>query len=318
MSDKKTSEHFIPTIAVIIPCYNEEATISNVVRDFATVLPAAQVYVYDNNSTDKSVENAKKAGALVRLEKQQGKGNVVRRAFADVDADIYVLVDGDDTYDAQSAPRLIAQLLNGPYDMINAARVEKSEQAYRKGHRFGNWAISTMITVLFGKSFNDVLSGYRIFSKRFVKSFPALARGFEIETELTVHALQLRMPVAETQTPYKERPEGSVSKLNTFRDGFRILFTILYLLKEEKPLAFFSIISLVLMIGALILGVPVIEDFMKTGLVPRLPSAVLATGLVILSSLSITCGLILDSLTRARLELKRLTYLRHAAPHYHD
>lgn len=318
MSDNKPSEHFIPTIAVIIPCYNEEATIANVVRDFATVLPAAQVYVYDNNSTDKSVENARKAGALVRLEKQQGKGNVVRRAFADVDADIYVLVDGDDTYDAQSAPRLIAQLLNGPYDMINASRVEKSEQAYRKGHRFGNWAISTMITVLFGKSFNDVLSGYRVFSKRFVKSFPALARGFEIETELTVHALQLRMPVAETQTPYKERPEGSVSKLNTFRDGFRILFTILYLLKEEKPLAFFSIISLVLMVAALILGVPVIEDFMKTGLVPRLPSAVLATGLVILSSLSITCGLILDSLTRARLELKRLTYLRHAAPHYHD
>ncbi len=318
MSEQKTPEHFIPTIAVIIPCYNEEATISNVVRDFATVLPGAQVYVYDNNSSDKSVENAKKAGALVRLEKQQGKGNVVRRAFADVDADIYVLVDGDDTYDASSAPRLIGQLLNGPYDMINAARVEKSEQAYRKGHRFGNWAISTMIAVLFGKSCNDVLSGYRIFSKRFVKSFPALARGFEIETELTVHALQLRMPVAETQTPYKERPEGSVSKLNTFRDGFRILFTILYLLKEEKPLAFFSAISLVLMIGALILGVPVIEDFMKTGLVPRLPSAVLATGLVILSSLSVTCGLILDSLTRARLELKRLTYLRHMAPHYHD
>ncbi|MDX1922816.1 MAG: glycosyltransferase family 2 protein [Alphaproteobacteria bacterium] len=318
MPEIKSPEHFIPTIAVIIPCYNEEATISNVVRDFVTVLPGSHVYVYDNNSTDKSVENAKKAGALVRHEKQQGKGNVVRRAFADVDADIYVLVDGDDTYDARSAPRLVAQLLNGPYDMINASRVEKSELAYRKGHRFGNWAISTMIGVLFGKSCNDVLSGYRVFSKRFVKSFPALARGFEIETELTVHALQLRMPVAETQTPYKERPEGSVSKLSTFKDGFRILFTILYLLKEEKPLMFFSIISFVLLLGALILGVPVIEDFMKTGLVPRLPSAVLATGLVILSSLGVACGMILDSLTRARLELKRLTYLRHSAPHYHD
>lgn len=318
MPEIKSPEHFIPTIAVIIPCYNEEATISNVVRDFVTVLPGSHVYVYDNNSTDKTVENAKKAGALVRHEKQQGKGNVVRRAFADVDADIYVLVDGDDTYDARSAPRLVAQLLNGPYDMINASRVEKSELAYRKGHRFGNWAISTMIGVLFGKSCNDVLSGYRVFSKRFVKSFPALARGFEIETELTVHALQLRMPVAETQTPYKERPEGSVSKLSTFKDGFRILFTIMYLLKEEKPLMFFSIISFVLLLGALILGVPVIEDFMKTGLVPRLPSAVLATGLVILSSLGVACGMILDSLTRARLELKRLTYLRHSAPHYHD
>ncbi|NDE90235.1 MAG: glycosyltransferase [Alphaproteobacteria bacterium] len=306
----------VPSIAVIIPCYNEEATIANVVRDFASVLPGAQLYVYDNNSSDKSVENARNAGATVRKEKSQGKGNVVRRAFADVDADIYVLVDGDDTYDAASAPRLIAQLLDGPCDMINAARVEKSELAYRKGHRFGNWAISTMVAILFGRSCNDVLSGYRVFSKRFVKSFPALARGFEIETELTVHALQLRMPMAETETPYKERPAGSFSKLNTFRDGFRILFTIIHLLKEEKPLLFFSSISAVLLIGAFLLGIPVIEDFMKTGLVPRLPSAVLATGLVILSSLSLTCGLILDSLTRARLELKRLGYLSYSAPYY--
>jgi hypothetical protein len=287
-------EQKIPSIAVIVPCYNEEATIADVVRDFATVLPSAKVYVYDNNSSDKSIENAKKAGADVRSERLQGKGNA--------------------TYDAGSAPALISQLVNGPYDMINAARVEKSEQAYRRGHRFGNWAISTMIGMLFGKSCTDVLSGYRVFSKRFVKSFPALARGFEIETELTVHALQLRMPVAEIQTPYKERPEGSVSKLNTFRDGFRILFTIIHLLKEEKPLAFFSAISFVLMVGALLLGIPVVDEFMKTGLVPRLPSAVLATGLVILSSLSITCGLILDSLTRARLEVKRLNYLSHSAP----
>jgi glycosyltransferase involved in cell wall biosynthesis len=306
----------MPSIAVIIPCYNEEATISQVVRDFATVLPGAQVYVYDNNSSDKTVENAKLSGAQVRSERLQGKGNVVRRAFADIDADIYVLVDGDDTYDAASAPQLIARLLHGPYDMINASRVEKSDAAYRRGHRFGNWAISEMVSVLFGRSCKDVLSGYRVFSRRFVKSFPALARGFEIETELTVHALQLRMPVCEVATPYKERPVGSVSKLNTFRDGFRILFTIIHLLKEEKPLAFFGIISFVLLMGALFLGVPVVDEFMNTGLVPRLPSAVLATGLVILASLGMTCGLILDSLTRARLEVKRLSYLTFSAVTY--
>jgi glycosyltransferase involved in cell wall biosynthesis len=306
----------MPSIAVIIPCYNEEATISQVVRDFATVLPSAQVYVYDNNSSDKTVENAKLSGAQVRSERLQGKGNVVRRAFADIDADIYVLVDGDDTYDAASAPQLIARLLHGPYDMINASRVEKSDAAYRRGHRFGNWAISEMVSVLFGRSCKDVLSGYRVFSRRFVKSFPALARGFEIETELTVHALQLRMPVCEVATPYKERPVGSVSKLNTFRDGFRILFTIIHLLKEEKPLAFFGIISFVLLMGALFLGVPVVDEFMNTGLVPRLPSAVLATGLVILASLGMTCGLILDSLTRARLEVKRLSYLTFSAVTY--
>lgn len=304
----------MPEIAVLVPCYNEEATIANVVRDFATVLPGAQVYVFDNNSKDKTAEIAKASGAFLRTERLQGKGNVVRRAFADIEADIYVLVDGDDTYDAASAPLLVTRLLEGPYDMINAARVERSQLAYRKGHRFGNWAISTMVAILFGRSCRDVLSGYRVFSRRFVKSFPALARGFEIETELTVHALQLRMPVAEVETPYKERPEGSVSKLNTFRDGFRILLTILHLLKEEKPLAFFGGISFVLLMAALLLGVPVIDEFVKTGLVPRLPSAVLATGLVILASLSLTSGLILDSLTRARLEVKRLSYLGYHAP----
>lgn len=304
------------SIAVIIPCYNEAATIANVVRDFKNVLPSARVYVYDNNSSDKSIENARQAGAIIRTQALQGKGHVVRRAFGDVDADVYVLVDGDDTYDAASAPQLIRELQCGPYDMVNAARVEKSEHAYRRGHRFGNWAISTMIGLLFGKTCTDVLSGYRIFSKRFVKTFPALARGFEIETELTVHALQLRMPVCETQTPYKERPEGSFSKLNTFRDGFRILFTIFHLLKEEKPLAFFSAISLMLTLAALGLGIPVIEEFMQTGLVPRLPSAVLATGLIILASLGMTCGLILDSVTRARLEVKRLRYLTYSAPQF--
>lgn len=303
----------MPEIAVLIPCYNEEATIAKVVRDFATVLPSAQVYVYDNNSKDKSVEKALSAGALVRHERQQGKGHVVRRAFADVEADIYVLVDGDDTYDAASAPQLVNALLEGPYDMVNAARIEKSAAAYRAGHVFGNRAISFMVSALFGRSCRDVLSGYRVFSRRFVKSFPALARGFEIETELTVHALQLRLPVTELDTPYKERPAGSFSKLNTFKDGFRILFTILHLVKEEKPLAFFGIIGFVLIDAALILGIPVIQEYMATGLVPRLPSAVLATGLSVMAFLSITSGLILDSLTRARLEVKRLHYLQHSA-----
>jgi glycosyltransferase involved in cell wall biosynthesis len=299
----------MPAIAVLIPCYNEENTIAKVVKDFATILPAAQVYVYDNNSSDKSADAARQAGAIVRQEKLQGKGNVVRRAFSDVEADIYILVDGDDTYDAAAAPRLVSALLEGPYDMVNASRVEKHTDAYRRGHRFGNRMISSLVAAFFGTAFRDVLSGYRVFSRRYVKSFPALARGFEIETELTVHALQLRMPVNEVDTDYKERPEGSFSKLNTFRDGFRIIFTILHLLKEEKPLAFFGLISLVFAAVALCLGIPVIEHYHATGLVPRLPTAILAMGLVILSSLSAACGLILDSLTRARLEAKRMHYL---------
>lgn len=279
------------------------------------MLPGAPIYVFDNNSRDKSMEAARAAGAIVRQEKQQGKGHVVRRAFADVEADIYVLVDGDDTYDAAAAPDLVTALIEGPYDMINAARVEQSVQAYRAGHRFGNRAISLIISSLFGRTCRDVLSGYRVFSRRFVKSFPALARGFEIETELTIHALQLRLPVHEVSTRYKERPEGSFSKLSTFKDGFRILFTILHLLKEEKPLAFFGIVGFLLLDAALMIGVPVVREYMATGLVPRLPSAVLATGLSILASLSVASGLILDSLTRARLEVKRLHYLQHKAVH---
>ncbi|HVY12389.1 MAG TPA: glycosyltransferase, partial [Alphaproteobacteria bacterium] len=232
----------MPDIAVLIPCYNEEATIASVARDFANILPGAQVYVFDNNSTDASAARAAEGGAKVRAEPQQGKGHVVRRAFADIEADIYVLVDGDGTYDAASAPALVRALSEGPFDMVNAARVEKNAAAYRRGHRFGNWIISWAVGFLFGRKFQDVLSGYRAFSRRFVKSFPALARGFEIETELTVHALQLRLPVKEIETPYRERPEGSFSKLNTFRDGARILLTIFYLAKEEKPLAFFGVI----------------------------------------------------------------------------
>ncbi|MBI3418872.1 MAG: glycosyltransferase [Proteobacteria bacterium] len=303
----------MPEIAVLIPCYNEEATIAKVARDFANILPGAQVYVYDNNSTDGSVQKALTAGAHARTERLQGKGQVVRRMFADVEADIYVLVDGDDTYDAASAPQLVRAITEGPYDMVNAARVSRSAAAYRRGHLFGNHAISFVVGLLFRRSFRDVLSGYRAFSRRFVKSFPALARGFEIETELTVHALQLRLPVHEVETPYQERPEGSLSKLKTFRDGARILFAIFYLMKEEKPLVFFGVTGAALAAFALWLGLPVVDEFMRTGLVPRVPTAVLATGFMILSFMSFGLGLILDSLTRARLEAKRMHYLAQSA-----
>jgi glycosyltransferase involved in cell wall biosynthesis len=288
----------MPEIAVLIPCYNEEATIAAVVRDFSAVLPGAQVIVYDNNSTDASVLKAREAGARVGHEKQQGKGHVVRRMFADVEADVYVLVVGDGTFDAGAAPRLVTTLLDGQYDMITAARMASSDAAYRRGHVFGNRFISGMVAFLFGYSCRDVLSGYRVFSRRFVKSFPALARGFEIETEINVHALQLRLPMHEIETAYRERPEGSFSKLSTVRDGFRIVLTILHLLKEEKPLAFFGGIAMLLTLFSILLGIPVVEEFFATGQVPRL----------------LASGLILDSLTRARLEAKRLHYLLYLAP----
>ncbi len=300
----------MPEIAVLVPCYNEEATIARVVRDFGNILPGAQVYVYDNNSGDGSRAAARAAGAVVRGESQQGKGHVVRRMFADIEADIYLLVDGDDTYNAASAPKLVRAIHEGPCDMVNAVRVEDGASAYRRGHRFGNRVVTGAVGFLFGRKLRDVLSGYRAFSNRFVKSFPALARGFEIETELTVHALQLRLPVHEVETPYRSRPPGSFSKLNTVRDGLRIVLTVLYLVKEEKPLAFFGLIAAALAGVALALGLPVVDEFMRTGLVPRLPSAVLATGLMILGFLALALGLILDSLTRARLEIKRLHYLR--------
>jgi glycosyltransferase involved in cell wall biosynthesis len=304
----------MPEIAVLIPCYNEEATIAKVARDFANVLPGAQVYVYDNNSSDSSLQRAAEAGAILRAEPQQGKGHVVRRMFSDITADIYVLVDGDDTYDAAAAPALVKALTEGPYDMVSAVRVEESAAAYRRGHLFGNRAISWAVGQLFGRRSSDVLSGYRAFSNRVVKSFPALARGFEIETELTVHALQLRLPVAEVETPYRERPLGSFSKLKTFSDGARILCTIFYLVKEEKPLAFFGAIGAVMALVSLWLGLPVVEEYMQTGLVPRLPTAVLATSFMLLSFMSCGLGLILDSLTHARLEAKRMHYLRFTAP----
>lgn len=296
-------------VAVIIPCYNEEVAIPKVVADFRAALPEAIIYVYDNNSRDRTAEVARAAGALVRRETLQGKGNVIRRAFADVDADIYVLVDGDDTYDARVAPEMVALLRREGLDMVNGARVTEIEAAYRPGHRLGNMVLTGMVRTVFGDRISDMLSGYRVFSRRFVKSFPALAGGFETETEFTVHALDLRMPVGEVKTAYKDRPPGSTSKLRTYSDGVRILRTIVVLVKEERPLQFFSICGLFLVAAAILLGVPVVTEFLRTGLVPRLPTAVLATGLVLVAALSFACGLVLDSVARGRKEIKRLAYL---------
>lgn len=302
-------------VAVLIPCYNEEAAIGKVVADFRRALPEATVYVFDNNSSDRTVEAAIRAGAVVRREHQQGKGYVVRRMFADVEADIYVLVDGDDTYDASQAPELVETLLDGPLDMVNGARVSQAGMRHRPGHRFGNRVLSGLVAWIFGDRFTDMLSGYKVFSRRYVKSFPALAAGFEIETELTVHALELAMPVAEVPTPYRERPEGSESKLSTFRDGFRILRTIVVLVKEERPLQFFSLLAGLLVVVALALAWPLLITFMQTGLVPRLPTAVLATGLVLMAALSFTAGLVLDTVTHGRKEAKRMRYLGILAAH---
>ena len=303
-----------PRIAVLIPCYNEEAAIGRVVADFRAALPAAAVYVYDNNSRDLTMQVAAAAGAAVRSEPLQGKGNVVRRMFADVDADVYVLVDGDDTYHAASAPALIEKLMAEQLDMVNAARISQGEAAYRRGHVFGNWLLTTLVASVFGKRTTDMLSGYRVFSRRFVKSFPALAGGFEIETELTVHALEMRMPFAEIGTPYKERPPGSMSKLSTFKDGFRILFMIGKLVKEERPLKSFAITGLVLALVSFVIAAPVFVTYYETGLVPRLPTAVLAAAIMILAFLALTCGLILETVTRGRREMKRLAYLAYPAP----
>ncbi len=301
-------------IAVIVPCYNEEVAIAAVVRDFRSALPSARVYVYDNKSTDRTAELAAQAGAVVGFEPFPGKGNVMRRMFSDIDADVYVLVDGDDTYDSASAPAMIRLLLDGQLDMVNGVRVSTQKEAYRFGHRFGNVLLTDMVAMTFGRQFTDMLSGYRVFSRRFVKSFPALATGFEIETELTVHALELRMKTAELPTPYKERPEGSASKLNTLRDGVRILRTIAKLIKEERPIWFFGSIALALALLSVGLAAPLFTEYWRIGLVPRLPTATLTASIMLLAFLSLTCGLILESVTRTRQELKRLAYLAIAAP----
>jgi glycosyltransferase involved in cell wall biosynthesis len=303
-------------IAVLIPCYNEEKAIAAVVRNFQNALPEATIYVYDNNSVDRTVEFARAAGAVVRGEKLQGKGNVVRRMFADIEADIYVMTDGDETYHSPSAPIMVQKLVAEGLDMVVGSRLStEAEGAFRAGHHFGNRLLSGFVAWLFGDRFGDMLSGYRVFSRRFVKSFPATSSGFEIETELAVHALSQRMPVAEIETPYGSRPEGSVSKLRTYRDGFRILLMIVLLFKEERPLAFFSIVFGVLAAIALLLGVPILITFLETGLVPRFPTAILATGIMLLAFLSLASGFILDNVTRGRRELKHLAYLQHPSAH---
>lgn len=301
-------------IAVLVPCYNEEAAIGKVVADFRAALPEAAIYVYDNNSKDRTVEVATKAGAIVRREMHQGKGRVVRRMFMDVDADVYVMVDGDATYDAPSARAMIDRLVRERLDMVCAVRIDQDEAAYRLGHRAGNKLLTGFVANVFGHSFNDMLSGYRVFSRRFVKSFPVLSGGFEIETELTVHALELELPVGEVETPYYARPEGSASKLSTYRDGWRILRTVLKLYRSEKPLPFFTAIGIALGLISVGLAIPLFITYMQEGIVPRLPTAVLSTGLILLASLSVACGLVLDTVTRGRRELKLLAYLAQRAP----
>jgi glycosyltransferase involved in cell wall biosynthesis len=301
-------------MAVLVPCYNEEKSIAKVVADFRAALPSATIFVFDNNSTDRTVEIARAAGAEVFTEPHQGKGHVVRRMFTDVEADIYVMVDGDATYDAPSAPKMVDLLLRERLDMVVGTRVDREVAAYRKGHRTGNWLLTTFVAQVFGRAFTDMLSGYRVFSRRFVKSFPALSGGFEIETELTVHALELGLPVAEVPTPYYARLLGSASKLNTWGDGFRILRTIFKLYRAERPLRFFGSIGAMLALIAVGLAIPVLVTYFETGLVPRLPTAILSMGLMLLAFLCVAAGLILDTVTRGRREAKLFAYLALRAP----
>ncbi|MTI75121.1 MAG: glycosyltransferase [Stenotrophomonas sp.] len=301
-------------IAVLVPCYNEAATVAKVVGDFARHLPGADIIVLDNNSRDGTAGVARAAGARVIEVPLQGKGNVVRRGFADIDADVYVLVDGDDTYEAAAAPQLVRRLLDDGLDMVVGARRDQEKAAYRPGHRIGNVLLTRCAGILFGNSFDDMLSGYRVFSRRYVRSFAAHARGFEIETELAVHALQLRMPVAEVDTAYGVRPEGSESKLSTWRDGWRILRTIAKLFKSERPLLFFSIGGIASMVLSVVLAVPLLVTYLETGLVPRFPTAVLCAALALMGFLLLACGLILDTVTRGRIEAKHMAYLAVAAP----
>jgi len=301
-------------IAVLLPCYNEEGAIAKTVADFKAALPDAVIYVYDNNSTDKTADVARAAGAVVRTEMAQGKGNVVRRQFADIDADIYVMADGDDTYDASAAPSMIARLVEDKLDMVAGKRIETAEAAYRRGHKFGNWLLTSLVRFFFRSPFEDMLTGYRVMSRRFVKSLPFTATGFGIETELTVHVARMMTPVAEVDTHYKERPEGTVSKLRTYRDGWRILMTIAKLVRQERPLVFFGVIAIFLALFSLGIGLPVVIEFIRTGFVTTLPSAVLAASLALLSALAAMTGLILDTVTRGRWETKRLHYLSFPPP----
>ena len=299
---------------MLLPCYNEEAAIAATVEGFRAALPGAVVYVYDNNSTDGTCEAAAKAGAVVRTERQQGKGHVVRRMFADIDADVYVMADGDLTYDPKAAPAMVDLLLAEQLDMVVGTRRHEEKEAYRGGHVLGNKLFTGLLSGLFGRSFSDIFSGYRVFSRRFVKSFPVLSSGFEIETEMSVHALELRMPVGEVETAYGARPEGSQSKLSTYSDGWRILKTIVTLYRIERPVLFYGSIGALLLLLAILLSVPLVVTYVNTGLVPRVPTAILVTGMSIIAVLCFFAGLILDTVTRGRREVRRLYYLSLAAP----
>jgi glycosyltransferase involved in cell wall biosynthesis len=303
-------------IAILIPCYNEAGAIRQVVHDFKQALPNATIYVYDNMSTDNTFEIALESGAVVKQVSSRGKGNVVRRMFADIDADIYILVDGDDTYDALQANELIKTLYNQQLDMVIATRMHTDHLAYRAGHVWGNRALTGMVSKLFGREqiCNDMLSGYRAFSRRYVKSFPAFSRGFEIETELTIHALELTMPIGEIATHYKARPVETTSKLRTYRDGWQIMMTILRLFRLARPLIFYSTFTVLFSLTSIGLAIPIIIEFLHTGLVPRFPTAILSTGLALMAALSLTCGLILEHVTYGRQEMKRLFYLAQPVP----
>jgi glycosyltransferase involved in cell wall biosynthesis len=300
-----------PKIAVVLPCYNEEGAIAKVIRDFRAAFPDAVIYVYDNNSKDRTAEIARAEGAIVRTELQQGKGHVVRRMFRDIEADYYIMADGDDTYEASIAPSMIQLAIDGPHDLVNCVRRETEDAAYRGGHRFGNLMLTGVVRRIFGNRVRDMLSGYKVFSRRFVKSFPALSQGFDIETELTVHALELAMPVAHVDGPYRGRPAGCESKLRTYRDGWRILMMILKLVRHERPIFYFGLLAGVFSLLSLILIAPVVEHYFVTGLVPRLPTAVLSMGLMIIAILSLMVGAILDTVTRGRRELRMLAYLQY-------
>ena len=303
-------------LAVLLPCYQEEATIAETVTAFARARPDAVIYVYDNNSTDRTAERALAAGAIVRRETRQGKGNVIRRMFADIEADVYVMSDGDATYDASRVGELIRLVVEEKFDMVVAARVPLEAGAMRTGHAFGNALFNRIADWLFGSEFTDIFSGYRAFSRRFVKSMPIVTDGFEIETELTVHAIDLRVPVAEIALPFGARPAGSASKLRTTRDGLRILWVLFLLAKEVRPFSFFAFWGALAAIVSLILAYPLLVTFVQTGLVPRLPTAVLATGIALLGFLSLGCGIVLDSVSRGRHETKRLRYLEIPAPDF--
>lgn len=296
-------------IAVLIPCYNEELSIKQTVMDCQKYLPTADVYVYDNNSKDKTVQVAQEAGAIVRKETHQGKGNVVRRMFADIEADVYVMTDGDATYDIASVPAMIQKLTDENLDMVTGVRQTQEKEAYRAGHQFGNKLLTRIVHLFFGKQTDDMLSGLRVFSRRFVKSYPANSHGFEIETELTVYASSMRLPIADYPTPYYSRPEGSVSKLSTYKDGYRILKMIAILIKEERPLLFFGLGAIVLFVLSLLSAIPVIMHYLETGLVPRIPTAVLSVGLMLAAGVSLAMALILDTVAKTRQELRRMKYL---------